>query len=193
MRVALIMIVASIALAGRGSFAAEPPAEIAKCQACHGADGNSASGETPRLNGQSWTYIANRVRSFRDVTKQSPHAYVMFDVNSTVNDSVLLDLAHYFAFQPPTTAAPVGPLADQGRQLYQNGDGNMVPACQGCHGVAGEGQGANPRLNGQHAVYLRRQMENFSMLTRVHATMNPRARNMTSEQIAALVAYLAKD
>lgn len=189
----LVMIAACILFAGVENLMAAPPAAITKCQACHGADGNSTAGETPRLNGQSWAYIANRVRSFRDVTKQSPHAYVMFDVNSTINDSVLQDLAHYFAAQPPTTAVPAGALAEQGRRLYQNGDGNTVSACQGCHGVAGEGQGANPRLNGQHAVYLRRQMENFSMLTRVNQAMNPHARNMTSEQIAALVAYLAKD
>lgn len=189
-----MVVTAVMALAGGESFAAAPPAEITKCQACHGADGNSISSEIPRLNGQSWLYIANRVRSFRDVTKQSPHAtYFMFDVNSSINDAVLLDLAHYFASQPPSQATPAGSLAEQGRRLYQNGDGQMVQACRGCHGPAGEGAGAAPRLNGQHAVYLRRQMENFSMLTRVNETMNPHARNMTAEQMAALVAFLARD
>ena len=181
-------------LSWSASFAAEPPAEIAKCQACHGRDGNSSAGEVPRLNGQSWTYIANRVRSFRDVTKQTAHAtQFMFDVNSGVNDAVLLDLAHYFASQPPTAAMPVGALAEKGRQLYENGDGKAVPACRACHGATGEGQVASPRLNGQHAAYLRRQMESFSLLTRVHDAMNPRARDMTAEQISALVAYLARD
>jgi cytochrome c553 len=183
-----------VGLSWSASFAAEPPAEIAKCQACHGRDGNSSAGEVPRLNGQSWTYIANRVRSFRDVTKQTAHAtQFMFDVNSGVNDAVLLDLAHYFASQPPTAAMPVGALAEKGRQLYENGDGKAVPACRACHGATGEGQGANPRLTGQHAAYLRRQMESFSLLTRVHDAMNPRARGMTAEQISALVAYLAPD
>lgn len=181
-------------LSWSAGFAAEPPAEIAKCQACHGRDGNSSTGEVPRLNGQSWVYIANRVRSFRDVTKQTAHAtQFMFDVNSGVTDAVLLDLAHYFASQPPTAAAPAGALAEKGRQLYENGDGKAVPACQACHGATGEGQSANPRLNGQHAAYLRRQMESFSLLTRVHEAMNPRARSISAEQISALVAYLARD
>ena len=193
MRVAVITAMV-MCLSWRAGFAAEPPAEIAKCQACHGRDGNSSAGEVPRLNGQSWTYIANRVRSFRDVTRQTAHAtQFMFDVNSGVNDVVLLDLAHYFASQPPTVAAPAGALAEKGRQLYRNGDGKAVPACQACHGATGEGQGANPRLNGQHAAYLRRQMESFSLLTRVHEAMNPRAREMTAEEISALVAYLARD
>jgi len=194
MRAALIGTIAAFLATAGASLAAEPPKEIAKCQGCHGADGNSTSGEIPRLNGQSWLYIANRVRSFRDVTKQSAHAtQFMFTVNSGVSDAVLLDLAHYFAAQPPTSAVPSGPLAEKGRQLYQQGDGKSVPACQSCHRVAGEGGGANPRLNGQHAVYLRKQMEHFSLLTRVNEAMNPHARNLTSEQMAALVAYLARD
>ena len=189
-----VMAATIVCLAGGAGFAAEPPQEIVKCQACHGSDGNSSGAETPRLNGQSWVYIANRVRSFRDVTKQSAHATkFMFDVNSGVSDAVLLDLARYFAAQPPVVAAPTGKLAEQGRELYRKGDGAAVPACQTCHGPTGEGEGANPRLNGQHAVYLRRQLESFSLLTRVNQTMNPHARDMSAEQISALVAYLAKD
>jgi cytochrome c553 len=175
-------------------FAAEPPPEITKCQSCHGHDGNSSAGEVPRLNGQSWLYIANRVRSFRDVTKQNAHATrFMFDVNSGVSDAVLLDLAHYFASEPPAVAAPAGALAERGRQLYQKGEGKAVPACQTCHGTTAEGQGGIPRLNGQHAVYLRRQLESFSLLTRVNETMNPHARDMTADQISSLVAFLSKD
>jgi cytochrome c553 len=193
MRFAL-MVAMVTCLSLRAGFAAEPPPEIANCQGCHGRDGNSSAGEVPRLNGQSWPYIANRVRSFRDVTKQSTHAtQFMFNVNSSVNDAVLLDLARYFESQPPTAAAPTSALAERGRRLYQKGDGKAVPPCQTCHGATGEGQDANPRLNGQHAVYLRKQLENFSMLTRVNETMNPHIRNMTAEQIAALVAFLAKD
>ncbi|HYJ36536.1 MAG TPA: c-type cytochrome [Rhizomicrobium sp.] len=193
MRLAMMMAM-MVCLAASSALAAEPPAEITKCQACHGRDGNSPGGDTPRLNGQSWLYIANRVRSFRDVTKQSAHATkFMFDVNSGVSDAVLLDLARYFAAQPPTTAAPAGKPAEEGRRLYQEGDGKNVPACQVCHGATGEGGGANPRLNGQHAVYLRRQLESFSLLTRVNQTMNPHARDMSADQILALVAYLARD
>src|SRR6185312_6123060 len=137
----IALLAAFLAMTGPGvgaSLAAEPPKEIAKCQDCHGVDGNSSSGEVPRLNGQSWSYIANRVRSFRDVTKQSAHAtQFMLTVNSSVNDAALLDLAHYFAGQPPAVAAPAGALAEKGRALYQKGDGKAVPACQTCHGAAG--------------------------------------------------------
>lgn len=193
MRAILILVIAAtFAMTGRLP-AAEPLPDIAKCQACHGKDGNSPSAEMPRLNGQPWPYLANRVRSFRDPTRQTPHAtYFMMDVNSSVSDKSLEALARYFAAQTPTVAIPVGALAEQGRKLYQAADGNM-PSCQSCHGLTGAGHDSIPRLNGQHAVYLRKQLQNFSMLTRVSETMNPHIRNMTPEQIAALVAFLAKD
>ena len=188
-----LMLTAGLVMAAGWVLAAEPPSQLAKCQACHGNDGDSSSSEMPRLNGQPWPYLANRVRSFRDPTRQTPHAtYFMMDVNSSVNDATLVGLAKYFAAQPPTVAVPKGALADKGRELYQTADGAM-PACQSCHGGTGEGHDSIPRLNGQHAIYLRKQLEHFSMLTRVNETMNPHIRNLTPEQIAALVAFLAKD
>jgi len=193
MRAMLIFALAvTFAMTGRLA-AAEPLPDIAKCQACHGKDGNSPSREMPRLNGQPWPYLANRVRSFRDPTRQTPHAtYFMMDVNSSVSDKSLEALARYFAAQTPTVAIPVGALAEQGRKLYQAANGNL-PSCQSCHGAMGAGHDSIPRLNGQHAVYLRKQLENFSMLTRVSETMNPHIRNMTPEQIATLVAFLARN
>ncbi|MGZ5926646.1 MAG: c-type cytochrome [Rhizomicrobium sp.] len=193
MRATLILVLAAtLAMTGRLP-AAEPPPELAKCQACHGKDGNSPSSEMPRLNGQPSLYLANRVRSFADATRQTPHAtYFMMDVNSDVNDKTLAALAQYFAAQAPTVAIPVGALAEKGRKFYQAASNNL-PACQSCHGAGGQGHDTIPRLNGQHAVYLRKQLQHFSMLTRVNDTMNPHIRNMTPEQIAALVAFLAKD
>jgi cytochrome c553 len=194
MRIALVGTIAALLLAGRVAVAAEPVPQLDKCRACHGQNGDSAKGEIPRLNGQSWQYLANRVRSFRDPTKQSAHAtQFMWSVNASLNDRQVLALAQYFASQAPTAAKPHGPLADQGRKLYESGDGQGLPACQSCHGPEGQGREAVPRLAGQHGVYLSRQMGNFSLMTRLHATMNPHARNISADQIAALVAYLAAD
>ena len=191
-KLALVLTTGLVITAG-GVFAAEPPQELAKCQTCHGADGNGASADMPRLNGQPWPFLANRVRSFRYPTQQTPHAtFFMMDVNSSVSNTTLVSLAKYFAAQPLAVASPGGSLAEQGRKLYQTADGNL-PSCQSCHGSAGEGHDSIPRLNGQHAVYLRKQLESFSMLARVNQTMNPHIRNMTAERIASLVAFLSKD
>ena len=189
----VLALTAGLAVAAGSVRAAESPPALAKCQACHKIDGNSPSADMPRLNGQPWPYLANRVRSFRYPTQQTPHAtFFMMDVNSSVSDATLVELAKYFAGQKPTEASHEGPLAEQGRKPHQTGDGRL-PSCQSCHGATGEGHDSIPRLNGQHAVYLRKQLENFSMLTRVNQTMNPHIRNMTAEQIASLVAFLAKD
>jgi cytochrome c553 len=162
---------------------------IKECEVCH----DSYNEAVPRLEGQSVPYLVARIRSFADLTRQSPHAYVMFDVNSGLPDATILAVAKYFSAKAPTEAAVGGALAGMGELLYRNGVGPNIRACQGCHGARAEGDKAVPRLAGQHAVYLRAQLQDFSMRTRVHDTMNAHIRDLNEEQIDALVAYLAKN
>jgi cytochrome c553 len=117
----------------------------------------------------------------------------MWNVNSQLSNDSVAALAKYFSAQPPTTLAPSGTLAEQGRKFYESGDGAQIPACGSCHGVEGNGRGAVPGLAGQHARYLRMQMESFSIMARVNETMNPHTRSLSHDQIAALVAYLGRD
>lgn len=169
-----------------------PAALISKCRACHDS-AQSAKIGAPRLNGQNAEYLAARLRSFRDPTMQSPHAtFFMWDVNSALSDKDVGALARYFADQPATDSAPAGKAAAEGDKLYHHG-GDGVVSCQGCHGDKGEGSAMAPRLAGQHSAYLRGQLEDFNMLTRVHVGMNRQSRMMSADQIAALTAYLAKD
>jgi len=171
----------------------EPP-EISKCQACHGREGNSLSAEVPRLNGQQPQYLAGRIRSFADPTRQSFHAiHYMWDVSSQLSNGSVVALVRFFSAQAPTAPAPAGALTEQGRRLYEGGDGAQLPACQGWDGGQGEGRGDVPRLAGQHAQYLRMQMQSFSLSARVNETMNPHTRSLSRDQIAALAAYLARD
>jgi cytochrome c553 len=186
------MIALAALLAGTKLGAAAPPTltdTIKKCEACH--DSNNEA--VPRLEGQPAPYLAARTRSFADPTRQSPHAYVMFDVNSGLPDATVVAVAKYFSAKAPTGAAVGAALAAKGELLYRNGDGSNIGACQGCHGAHGEGDKALPRLAGQHAAYLRAQLRDFSMRTRVHDTMDAHAQDMNEEQIDALVAYLAND
>jgi cytochrome c553 len=184
-------------LAGATADAAPAPeasAELSKCESCHGKGGDSATLDVPRLNGQLPQYLANRIRSFADLTRQNFHAIqFMWNVNSSLSDAKVVALAWFFSAQPPTAAAPAGKFAEQGRKLYEIGDGVQLPACRSCHGPQGEGKGEVPRLAGQHSQYLRLQMESFSLRARVNETMNPHMRTLNHDQIMALVAYLAKD
>jgi cytochrome c553 len=155
-------------------------AEAFKCQACHGAGGGNS---VPRLNGQRADYILTRLREFHDPASQAPHAtYVMWEMASSVGAKKAEALATFFSRQAPTPSHGSGALAEKGKKLYQSGDG-AVQACQACHGAQGEGQGAIPRLAGQHNRYLSQQLANFGMKVRFHKTMGSPARWLRSDQI----------
>ena len=69
-----------------------------------------------------------------------------------------------------------------------------LPACLGCHGAHGEGTAANhaPRLAGQSAEYLQKQLEEYAAGTRDNAVMAAFSRTLTSQQRAQLAAHFAE-
>ncbi len=165
------------------------------CQNCHGPDGNSVSPTFPRLNGQQADYLAIQLKAFRDHTRADPHAMAyMWGMSSQLDDSTITALANYLASQKPTPAQPGGSLAAEGKKLFMDGDdAHNVPACAACHGDHGEGNGQFPRLAGQHADYLRNQLEDFRSLVRKNNIMHANTAEMTDQQIEAVVSYLAND
>jgi cytochrome c553 len=165
------------------------------CQSCHGLTGDSSSPKIPRLNGQQADYIAARLKSFLDPTRQTPAAtHAMWDIASHIGDDIVPDIAKYYAQQAPTPpAAKKGKLAATGKSIYERGVGSSVPACQSCHGAHGEGIGAVPRIAGQHGEYLTMQLLSFNVTLRYHETMDHNAMYLSEEQIAALVAYLGNN
>jgi len=175
----------------RADDAADTAKTIARCETCHGSRGDSAFATTPRLNGQQTAYLTSRFRSFRDPTRQDPHAINnMWPIASQVGDATMAAIAKYFSSQAPTPAKGTGPLAAAGRKIYENG-AQGVPACQSCHGENAEGKDAVPRLAGQHEGYLAAQMWSFNFMLRNSAAMHPNVMNMTDEQIRMLASYLA--
>jgi len=179
---------------GAAGAAPLPEPTLSRCQGCHGKDGNSLSTDVPRLNGQQSQYLATRLRSFDDPTRQSFHAiHSMWNVSANLSNEDVVALANFFSTRPAVAVAPTGRLAERGRNLYENGDGAGLPACQTCHGMQGDGRKSVPRLAGQHGQYLRMQMESFSISSRVNGAMNPHARTLTHDQIMALIAYLGRD
>lgn len=82
----------------------------------------------------------------------------------------------------------------KGETLYSQGapDRN-VPACLSCHGTAGNsGAAANPKLAGQQAEYVHKQLADFKDKTRSNAIMTPYASVLTDQEMKDLGAYLAK-
>ncbi|TXI85508.1 MULTISPECIES: c-type cytochrome [unclassified Cupriavidus] len=82
----------------------------------------------------------------------------------------------------------------KGETLYSQGapDRN-VPACLSCHGAAGNsGAAANPKLAGQQAEYVHKQLADFKAKTRNNAIMTPYASVLTDQEMRDVGAYLAK-
>jgi len=84
--------------------------------------------------------------------------------------------------------------AAQGKELAEKGiPAKSVAACTSCHGAHGEGNAdaGFPRLAGQPADYLARQLEAYADGSRASAVMAPIAQGLGSEQRQAVAAYYA--
>ncbi len=79
---------------------------------------------------------------------------------------------------------------------YSNVSSHAAPAiaasCVGCHGADGNSVVPNfPKLAGQHAAYIEKQLKDFRGGFRKDATMAPFAKSLTDEDIKALGAFYA--
>lgn len=89
-----------VLLASGGALAGNPAAGQAKsktCAACHGADGNSATADFPRLAGQHADYLVKAMKDYKSGARKNaimaPQA-----ANLSVRD--MEDLAAFYARQP---------------------------------------------------------------------------------------------
>lgn len=165
------------------------------CQDCHGPNGNSAVATFPRLNGQQADYIAAQLKNFRSHSRDDPHAQAyMWGMASQLDDQISDEIAKYYASQKPTAPQTGGALAAEGKKIFEAGIvEHNVPPCAACHGDHGEGAGDVPRLAGQHADYLKGQLEAFRALLRQNQVMHANTKDMTDSEIEAVVSYLAND
>ncbi len=83
----------------------------------------------------------------------------------------------------------------KGHKIFQEGIGDDVPACAGCHGTDGMGADdmGTPRLAYQVETYIRKQLEDFASKKRMDNTMyqmNDIAGALTEEQRRDVAAYV---
>ena len=104
-RVSLIVVSAAVCVSA-GAHAANPEAGKAKaaevCAACHGADGNSASPDFPRLAGQHRDYLEKALRDYKSGLRKNP---IMQGFATTLTKSDMENLAAYYAAQPAVLSA----------------------------------------------------------------------------------------
>jgi len=85
--------------------------------------------------------------------------------------------------------------ATNGRIIYQNGKGDAVPACQGCHAEDGLGSDdvGSPRLAYQIDTYVLKQLADFAADHRLDDTMyamNDIAKGLTEQEMKDVATYV---
>ena len=64
-----------------------------------------------------------------------------------------------------------------------------IPPCASCHGATAEGLADFPRLAGQHAKYIYRQIEFIQGLVRKAPVMHGIVKDLTPDEMQAIAAY----
>ena len=138
------------------------------CAACHGADGNSASGMFPSLAGQSWRYLYIQLKDFKEGRRSNP---LMSPMAATLSREDMIAIANFYAAQPlkPSTFK-----ADEGKVKLGKAKADET-LCTMCHLGGFLGQNEIPRVAGQQYEYIVQQLKDFKARTRTND-----AGNMTS-------------
>jgi cytochrome c553 len=167
------------------------------CASCHGPKGDSISPAFPKIAGQRAEYLESQLKAFRDRTRADPMAQAfMWGMTSQLSDDSIKKLAVFYAGQRPASGKRGdAKLVQSGRAIYEGGiPASKVQACTSCHGSSAEGNAIFPRLSGQHAEYLVKQLVLFKSSLREGGNaplMHNISTGMTLDQMEAVAAYLA--
>jgi cytochrome c553 len=182
------------AVAAEGSVEAGRTKSVT-CAACHGADGNSVTPDWPMLAGQHASYIVRQLQAFKNGERTDVTMKPFADM---LSEQDMLDVAAYFAAQTPIPKGADPALVGLGQQIYRGGvPARGVAACIACHGPDGNGNplAAYPRVGGQHAAYVSKQLNAYaSGDRRSDVDLNQMMRNVAGElfedEIRALASYV---
>ena len=166
---------------------------IETCSACHGLNGRSVAPTFPNLAAQTAPYIELQLHAFKDQTRADPDAQAyMWGMASQLNDASISGLAAYFSKQSAAEGrSGNATLIAKGKQIFVEGvPGRQIPACSSCHGAQAQGNGPFPRLAGQHAPYLLKQLLVIQSVLRTAPVMHGVIKDLTRDQMQAVVAYL---
>jgi cytochrome c553 len=167
------------------------------CARCHGWEKTGpASDLVPILHGQSSEYLKAALKAYSAGSRASG---IMQPAASELSEMSAARLAEYYASLdlpagPNRSTSMDEPAIERGRALATQGDPNKgIPACTACHGQAA--MPIFPRLSGQHARYMTRQLElwkrGLNSATDTALIMAPIAKRLTDQQISDVSRYYA--
>lgn len=166
------------------------------CSNCHGVTGTATSPNFPNLAAQQKTYLLNQLHELRGHSRRDPAGFeYMWGISRHLTDKQIDELAGYFSAQQPRPQPlenDAGRIA-AGKPIFTNGIPEKgIPPCGSCHGPGGTGQDKFPRLAGQHADYLIKQLTVFQRTDErpEGSIMKTVAHELTRENIVDVAAYL---
>lgn len=192
----------TLVLKASAVLAAEPSEAVTKaatkvatelCSSCHGPRGDSISPTFPKLAGQQKLYIAAQLRALKGKTRADPEAHdYMWGIAGSIDDALIDPLAEYYSSQPPAPGRPGNPkLVAEGKRFYESGDSaRHIQACATCHAADAEGQAIFPRLAGQHAAYIVRQLQVIQNNLRQAPVMHGIVTELKTDEMKALAEFL---
>jgi cytochrome c553 len=162
------------------------------CVACHASDGaGEANGTVPRIAGQYRSALIKELVDFRRRRRWDLRMEQVAASHTLGSAQDVADVAGYVS----ALRADLPPVTGSGEYL-QRGASAYVRACAGCHGASGQGDAATavPRLAGQHAAYLLRQMQESA--TNGRPNMDPghvqTLRGLSYEDFCGTADYLSR-
>ena len=79
----------------------------------------------------------------------------------------------------------------QGKKIFFEGvPSHQIAGCAACHGANGQGQGPFPRLAGQHAPYLLKQLLVIQSALRTAPVMHGIIKNLNRDEMQAVATFL---
>lgn len=197
------MVLFSLSVSAADVLTGDPAAGKQKsvtCSACHGANGNSAVAQFPKLAGLGEKYLYEQMKHFKSGLR---YAAAMMGQVDNLSDQDLADIAAYYDSMPRSVEKADPNLVDTGRRIYRAGIAERnVSACLACHGPRGGGNGPAgwPAIGGQHAEYVASQLKAYRLgyesdegrVTGGESKiMRSQAFGLTDIEIEALAAYIS--
>jgi len=153
--------------------------KASSCLACHGQNGVSTIPSYPSLAGQRAIYLEYQLLAFQSGKRNNP---VMQDQVAHLSRTDLKNISAYFSRLPAAIASTE----------TQKQDGSKIDMCKGCHGGTAEGRGGFPRLAGQQAEYLKKQLLDFKSRARQGGPMNAITSSLSEQDINEIANYLSQ-
>ena len=166
---------------------------ITVCGTCHGKTGSNMQPKFPVLAAQNANYLVAQLKAFHNQTRGDPDAIsYMWGMAAELDEPSMTALAGYYSAQKPQPGSGGNPSEiTTGKDIYEHGVASEgVPACSACHGPDAHGLKDFPRLAGQHAQYILKQLASFQSNMRNVAIMHGVALNLRLPEMQAVAAYL---